>query len=156
MCPNGTRGKSQHVLRGELEQVEGVLETLNEGVIVSDDGARILSVNSRFEGMIGRLGVGCKSNLYRDGDPIASGYAPRRHAATHESFRHREHENFGLFFHRSVGSYRPGWPENALCRWRSSTSDGRDAQPRASITGVTQHGSGGSSGSCQSRGNPRR
>jgi PAS domain S-box-containing protein len=36
-----------------LEQVEGVLETLNEGVIVSDDGARILSVNSRFEGMIG-------------------------------------------------------------------------------------------------------
>ena len=27
--------------------------TLNEGVIVSDDGARILSVNSRFEGMIG-------------------------------------------------------------------------------------------------------
>jgi hypothetical protein len=28
-----------------LEQVEGVLETLNEGVIVSDDGARILSVN---------------------------------------------------------------------------------------------------------------
>ena len=36
-----------------LEQAEGVLETLNEGVIVSDDGARILSVNSRFEGMIG-------------------------------------------------------------------------------------------------------
>jgi PAS domain S-box-containing protein len=36
-----------------LEQVEGVLETLNEGVIVSDDGARILSVNSRFESMIG-------------------------------------------------------------------------------------------------------
>ncbi len=36
-----------------LEQVEGVLETLNEGVIVSDEGARILSVNSRFEGMIG-------------------------------------------------------------------------------------------------------
>ena len=29
-----------------LEQAEGVLETLNEGVIVSDDGARILSVNS--------------------------------------------------------------------------------------------------------------
>ncbi|HEY2117663.1 MAG TPA: SpoIIE family protein phosphatase [Candidatus Acidoferrum sp.] len=36
-----------------LLQVEGVLETLNEGVIVSDDGARILSVNSRFEAMIG-------------------------------------------------------------------------------------------------------
>ncbi|HMD44353.1 MAG TPA: PAS domain-containing protein [Candidatus Acidoferrum sp.] len=36
-----------------LEQVEGVLETLNEGVIVSDEGARILSVNSRFEAMIG-------------------------------------------------------------------------------------------------------
>jgi len=36
-----------------LEQVEGVLETLNEGVIVSDGDARILSVNSRFEGMIG-------------------------------------------------------------------------------------------------------
>ena len=35
-----------------LEQVEGVLETLNEGVIVSDEDARILSVNSRFEGMI--------------------------------------------------------------------------------------------------------
>ena len=27
-----------------LEQVEGVLETLNEGVIVTDDGARIPSV----------------------------------------------------------------------------------------------------------------
>jgi PAS domain S-box-containing protein len=36
-----------------VEQVERVLETLNEGVIVSDDGARILSVNPRFEGMIG-------------------------------------------------------------------------------------------------------
>ena len=36
-----------------LEQAEGVLETLNEGVIVSDEDARILSVNSRFEGMIG-------------------------------------------------------------------------------------------------------
>ena len=36
-----------------LEQVEGVLETLNEGVIVSDEDARILSVNSRFEGLIG-------------------------------------------------------------------------------------------------------
>ena len=36
-----------------LEQVEGVLETLNEGVIVSDEDARILSVNSRFERMIG-------------------------------------------------------------------------------------------------------
>jgi sigma-B regulation protein RsbU (phosphoserine phosphatase) len=36
-----------------LAHVEGVLETLNEGVIVSDDGARILSVNSRFEEMIG-------------------------------------------------------------------------------------------------------
>jgi PAS domain S-box-containing protein len=36
-----------------LEQVEGVLETLNEGVIVSDESARILSVNSRFERMIG-------------------------------------------------------------------------------------------------------
>jgi PAS domain-containing protein len=35
-----------------LEQVEGVRETLNEGVIVSD-GARILSVNSRFEELIG-------------------------------------------------------------------------------------------------------
>jgi PAS domain S-box-containing protein len=36
-----------------LEQLESVLETLNEGVIVSDDGARILSVNSRFEELIG-------------------------------------------------------------------------------------------------------
>src|SRR5215472_7383657 len=36
-----------------LEQAEGVLETLNEGVIVTDDGARILSVNSRFEELIG-------------------------------------------------------------------------------------------------------
>jgi sigma-B regulation protein RsbU (phosphoserine phosphatase) len=36
-----------------LQQVEGVLETLNEGVIVSDEWARILSVNSRFEAMIG-------------------------------------------------------------------------------------------------------
>jgi PAS domain S-box-containing protein len=36
-----------------LEQVEGVLETLNEGVIVSDGDARILSVNSRFEELIG-------------------------------------------------------------------------------------------------------
>lgn len=36
-----------------LLQVEGVLETLNEGVIVTDDGAHILSVNSRFEAMIG-------------------------------------------------------------------------------------------------------
>src|SRR5215469_11284055 len=36
-----------------LEQVEGVLETLNEGVIVSDKDAQILSVNSRFEAMIG-------------------------------------------------------------------------------------------------------
>jgi PAS domain S-box-containing protein len=36
-----------------LEQVEGVLETLNEGVIVTDEDAWILSVNSRFEGMIG-------------------------------------------------------------------------------------------------------
>ena len=38
-----------------LEHVEGVLETLNEGVIVSDDRARILSVNSRFEEMTGML-----------------------------------------------------------------------------------------------------
>ena len=37
-----------------LQQVEGVLETLNGGVIVTDDGAHILSVNSRFEAMIGR------------------------------------------------------------------------------------------------------
>ncbi len=36
-----------------LQQVERVLETLNEGVIVSDDLSRILSVNSRFEEMTG-------------------------------------------------------------------------------------------------------
>jgi phosphoserine phosphatase RsbU/P len=36
-----------------LEQAEGVLETLNEGVIISDEDARILSVNSQFENMIG-------------------------------------------------------------------------------------------------------
>ncbi len=37
-----------------LAQIEGLLETLNEGVIVTDDCHRILYVNSCFEEMIGR------------------------------------------------------------------------------------------------------
>jgi sigma-B regulation protein RsbU (phosphoserine phosphatase) len=37
-----------------LEQIEGLLETLNEGVIITDDCHRILYVNSCFEEMIGR------------------------------------------------------------------------------------------------------
>lgn len=37
-----------------LAQIEGLLETLNEGVIVTDDCNRILYVNSCFEEMIGR------------------------------------------------------------------------------------------------------
>ena len=37
-----------------LEQIEGLLETLNEGLIVTDDCHRILYVNSCFEEMIGR------------------------------------------------------------------------------------------------------
>src|SRR6516165_8404462 len=54
-CSSGFRKRhSMGIHRLEwLEQVEGVLETLNEGVIVTDEDAWILSVNSRFEGMIG-------------------------------------------------------------------------------------------------------
>ena len=37
-----------------LEQVEGLLESLNEGVIITDDCHRMLFVNSCFEEMIGR------------------------------------------------------------------------------------------------------
>ena len=37
-----------------LAQIEGLLETLNEGVIVTDDCHRILYANSCFEEMIGR------------------------------------------------------------------------------------------------------
>jgi sigma-B regulation protein RsbU (phosphoserine phosphatase) len=37
-----------------LEQVEGLLESLNEGVIITDDCHRILFVNSCFEEMIGQ------------------------------------------------------------------------------------------------------
>jgi sigma-B regulation protein RsbU (phosphoserine phosphatase) len=37
-----------------LEQIEGLLESLNEGVIITDDCHRILFANSCFEEMIGR------------------------------------------------------------------------------------------------------
>src|SRR5579872_3145297 len=37
-----------------LAQLEGLLETLNEGVIVTDDCHRMIWVNSCFEEMIGR------------------------------------------------------------------------------------------------------
>ncbi len=37
-----------------LEPVEGLLESLNEGVIITDDCNRILFVNSCFEEMIER------------------------------------------------------------------------------------------------------
>jgi PAS domain S-box-containing protein len=37
-----------------LEQIEGLLETLNEGVIITNDCHRIIYVNSCFEEMIGR------------------------------------------------------------------------------------------------------
>ena len=37
-----------------LEQVEGLLESLNEGVIITDDCHRMLFVNSCFEEMIGQ------------------------------------------------------------------------------------------------------
>jgi len=36
-----------------LEQMEGILETLNEGVMISDDCQRVLFVNECFEKMIG-------------------------------------------------------------------------------------------------------
>ena len=36
-----------------LLPMEGILETLNEGVIVADDCARILFINSTFEAMTG-------------------------------------------------------------------------------------------------------
>jgi PAS domain S-box-containing protein len=38
---------------GWIEQIEGLLESLNEGVIITDDCHRILFVNSCFEEMIG-------------------------------------------------------------------------------------------------------
>jgi len=37
-----------------LEQMEGILETLNEGVLISDDCQRILFVNECFENLTGR------------------------------------------------------------------------------------------------------
>ncbi len=40
-----------------LEQVEGLLESLNEGVIITDDCHRMLFVNSCFEEMIGMPAV---------------------------------------------------------------------------------------------------
>ena len=50
--------QEQHPLEFEvpewLEQIEGLLESLNEGVIISDDCHRILFVNSCFEEMIGQ------------------------------------------------------------------------------------------------------
>ena len=39
-----------------LEQMEGILETLNEGVVIADDGEHILFVNSAFEEMTGISG----------------------------------------------------------------------------------------------------
>ena len=36
-----------------LMQVEGILETLNEGVLVADDCNKVLFINSNFEGMTG-------------------------------------------------------------------------------------------------------
>jgi PAS domain-containing protein len=36
-----------------LEQMEGILETLNEGVLIADADDHVLFVNSVFEGMTG-------------------------------------------------------------------------------------------------------
>src|SRR5579872_1885931 len=57
-----------------LAQLEGLLETLNEGVIVTDDCHRIIWVNSCFEEMIGRPAsemVGAAASVFYTPDEFA-------------------------------------------------------------------------------------
>jgi sigma-B regulation protein RsbU (phosphoserine phosphatase) len=57
-----------------LEQIEGLLESLNEGVIITDDCHRILFVNSCLEEMIGRPAaelVGISSAQFYTADEFA-------------------------------------------------------------------------------------
>ena len=57
-----------------LEQIEGLLESLNEGVIITDDCHRILFANSCFEEMIGRTLaeiVGQSSSSYYSAEEFA-------------------------------------------------------------------------------------
>ena len=58
-----------------LAQMEGILETLNEGVLISDDSDRVLFVNSVFEEM-----TGLSRQAVVGRDAMREYYSPEEHA----------------------------------------------------------------------------
>jgi len=62
-----------------LGQMEGILETLNEGVLISDDCDRVLFVNSVFEEM-----TGFPRHAITGRDAVREYYSPEDHAVLQE------------------------------------------------------------------------
>jgi PAS domain S-box-containing protein len=87
-----------------LVQIEGVLETLNQGVLISDDCHRIRFVNSRFEEM---LGVPSAEVL---GHTAARFYSPEEHKLMQAHIEEGEqagHNRFEFVVPQKDGSRLP-------------------------------------------------
>ena len=87
-----------------LEQMEGILETLNEGVLIADDCQHILFINERMEKM---LGTPRSSILGKTPAVLYSGNEFQFLETQIETSRRRGHHRFEFFVPRRDGSRVP-------------------------------------------------
>jgi len=87
-----------------LEQMEGILETLNEGVLIADDCQRILFINECLERM---LGSPRSSILGKTPAVIYSGNEYQFLETQIDTARRRGHHRFEFFIPRQDGSRVP-------------------------------------------------
>ncbi|HUJ40712.1 MAG TPA: SpoIIE family protein phosphatase [Candidatus Acidoferrales bacterium] len=87
-----------------LEQMEGILETLNEGVLIADDCQHILFINERMEKL---LGIPRSAILGKTPAAIYSGNEYQFLETQVETSRRRGHHRFEFFVPRQDGSRVP-------------------------------------------------